>query len=631
MKEADARLSLFADYALNRARGCLLRGESEVHLRPQAYQLLHYLAERRGVLIHKDEIIEAIWHGRAVGDDSLVQCLRDVRHALGEDGARRIRTVRGRGYVFDVDPDPVASAPSPASDAPARSVATPRIPDSRPAADPHRWRRMATSMLLLAGLLAVGAAGYGVLHDPPTPAAGIEAIAVLPFLNETADDETEYLADGGTESLINSLAQLPYVSVKARSTVFKFKGKQMSPQEIATELSVQAVVDGRVVRRGDSLVASLALVDGRTGNQLWGQQYIYKLADLPAMQRQMALDLARTLQVRDGRADVTTLTPGYTSNGDAYLLYLRGRYHFLKSTEPEIRAAIDFYQRAADVDPGYALAYWGLADAHRALAIVGQVPSNEAFPKARAAAMRALELDPKLAEAHIALGWIGFSYDWDWATAERELQTAIALSPGNTDAHRAYAHLLSNQGRHQEALVEAARARELDPRSALTGALEGQFLFYAGQLDQAERRLRRTLAIEPDFWVAHQGIGRVYLLRDKYPEAIAAFRRARQLSGSATETMTQLAYAMAKQGDRAGAIALYDELERRAAERHVPAYSFAMIRNGLGEKDEALRWLERSVTGHEVQATFLKIDTRWDALRPDPRFVALLGRINLAN
>jgi tetratricopeptide (TPR) repeat protein len=348
------------------------------------------------------------------------------------------------------------------------------------------------------------------------------------------------------------------------------------------------------------------------------------------MERQVAADIMATLDALGARAETGALRPGYTTNGDAYLLYRRGRYHFFKDTEAEIRTALEFYQKAADVDPRYALAYWGLADANRALSIVGQVPSKIAFPAARRAALHALDLDPGLAEAHIALGWISFSYDWDWAAAEHELQTAIALSPGNTDAHRAYAHLLSNMARHGEALVEAARARELDPRNALTGALEGQFLFYAGRLDEAESRLRKTLEIEPNFWVAHVGLGRVFMLRGTYPEAIAAIRKARELSGSSTESMTQLGYALAASGDTDGARAIYKELEERAANRYVPAYSFAMISNGLGENEAALRWLAKSVAEHEVQATFVKVDTRWDRVRPDPRFVALLQLVNLA-
>jgi tetratricopeptide (TPR) repeat protein len=411
--------------------------------------------------------------------------------------------------------------------------------------------------------------------------------------------------------------------------VFGYKGTTLSPQQIAAELHVQALIYGRVARRAGQLTIYLSMVDGRTGNQLWGEQYSGAIDALPALERQIAEGVARGLQVdRSGRSAVP-LTPGYTPTNDAYLLYLRGQFHRFRSNDADLQTAIDFYTRAIEADPTYAPAHAGLAEAYRARSIVGPVSSMEAFPRARNAAMRALELDDRLIEAHIALGWIRFSFDWDWAGAERELQRAIELNPENADAHRAYAHLLSNQGRHGEALLEAARARELDPRSLISNALEGQFLFYAGKHEAAAARLRRTLGIEPRYWVAHQGLGRVHLLRDRLEDAVAALRMAVDLSGRATEPMMQLGYALARSGRRDEARTLLRELEARSSERYVPAYAFAMVHNGLGEADAALRRLEQSVDQREVQATFIKIDSRWDPLRADPRFVALLERMNL--
>jgi serine/threonine-protein kinase len=257
------------------------------------------------------------------------------------------------------------------------------------------------------------------------------------------------------------------------------------------------------------------------------------------------------------------------------------------------------------------------------------MPSTEGFPQARTAAMRALQLDDRLAEAYIALGFIRSSYDWEWAAAERDLQTAINISPRNADAHRAYAHLLSNQARHAEAIVEGERARELDPRSLLTNVLAAQFSFYAGRLDDAEEGYRKTLEIEPGYWPAHLGLGRVYTFRGMFPEAIGAFRKAISLSSGAVEPVTQLGYALARSGKRAEARALLRELASVSADEYVPAYSYAMILNGLEDKAAALRQLERSVNEREVQATFIKIDTRWDSVRPDPRFIALLKLMNL--
>lgn len=486
---AEGRQHLFVDYTLDRERGTLLHGADPIHLRPQSYELLTYLVDHRGVLVSKDRLIQHIWQGRAVGDDSLVQCLRDVRAALGEHGNSVIRTVRGRGYIFD-PPETAAPAPAPAgAAAPPGNAAG----GTRPSFVPARF-----GLLLLAGLLlALAVIGYRYVRDRGvTPEAGL-------------------------------------------------------------------------------------------------------------------------------------LSTGYSPDHDAQLLYLQARHHHRVSTEPEVRTAIGLYEKAIAADPNHAQAHAGLAEAWRALAIVGQVPSRDAFPQAKAAAARALQLDEHLVEAHVALGWIGFSYDWDWVGAERELKRAIELDPKSSDAHRAYAHLLSNQGRHEEAILEGGRARELEPRGLLVRALEAQFLFYAGRYDDAEARLREAFEMDPDFWPAHLGLGRVMWGRSRDPAAIETLRRARALSGNAPEPTTHLAYMLAASGAGDEARTLLRELEDRSDSGYVPAYSFAIIANGLGDRERALRELARSVDEREVQATFIKVDTRWNWLRADPRFDELMRRLGL--
>ena len=488
---ADEGVHLFADYTLDRGRGTLLRGGEPVHLRPQSYELLSFLADHRGRLISKDQLISHVWQGRAVGDDSLVQCLRDVRAALGEAGPSAVRNVRGRGYIFDPQKD-AANDPAPAAEA---IASEPETANTRPSFAPRRF-----GLLLLTGwLLAVAVVGYRYVRDRATT------------------------TDGSSQTLVS----------------------------------------------------------------------------------------------------------GYTPDHDAQLLYLRARHHHRLATEPEVRTAIGLYEQAIAADARHALAHAGLAEAWRTLAIVGQVPSKDAFPQAKAAAARALALDERLVEAHVALGWIAFSYDWNWVGAERELTRAIELEPTNADAHRAYAHLLSNMGRHEESIFEIAKARELDPRGLLVRTLEAQFLFYAGRDAEAEDRLHGALQMDPDFWVAHLGLGRIALQREQWPQAVAALRKARDLSSGVPEATTQLAYALARSGATDEALGLMHELEARSESRYVPAYSFAMIANGLGDRERALTELERSVDAREVQATFIKIDTRWNWLRSDPRFDALMRRTGL--
>jgi serine/threonine protein kinase/Flp pilus assembly protein TadD len=484
------------------------------------------------------------------------------------------------------------------------------------------------SIVIAVAALLIIAAGVGsYFYFMRARSGAINSIAVLPFINASGNSDIEYLSDGLTESLITSLSQLPKLSVKARSSVFRYKGKDAPPQQVGKELNVQAVLNGRVVQRGNDLTLHIELVDVNTETALWSGDYSRSMTNTVSLPGEIARDVSQKLRGRLSGAEEQKVTKDYTANAEAYQLYLKGRYHYFKSTKPEIQKGIALYQQAIDADSTYALAYAGMADAHRALPFAGYAPSKEAFPQAKAAAMRALEIDNNLAEAHIVLGWVRFCFDWDWIAAESELKKAVELSPNNPDSHRAYAHLLSSLGRHDEAIAEIKRARELDPLTLITNALEGQFLFYAGRDDEAISRLKKTLELDPNYWIAHNNLGRVYIRQGRYEEAVAELNKAKELSDGSAEPVTQLGYALAKSGKREQAKATLEELKSFAAEHYVPAYSFAMIYNGLGEKDEALKHLEKSVQEREVQITFIKIDTRWDELRGEPRFQDLLRRV----
>jgi len=481
-------------------------------------------------------------------------------------------------------------------------------------------------------LLMAGGFGYYFLSAKKmsSGAGGKKTLAVLPFINASQDANAEYLSDGITESVINNLSQLAGLKVMSRNSAFRFKDNQTDTKNIASQLGVETLVTGDIKQLGDKLVINVRLIDASDDSQIWGNQYVKTSADIITAQNEIAQAVAQNLRLKLTTPEQKQLGKNYTENVEAYQLYLRGRYHYFKLTEPEIRKSIDFYQQAIDVDPRYALAYAGLADAYRTLPLAGwNVASKEALPQAKAAARRALEIDADLAEAHIAMGWVGFSYDWDWTTAESELKQAIELAPNNSDAHRAYAHLLSNTGRHDEAVTEGRRARELDPLSLITNTLEAHFLFHAGRESEAVARYTKTLEIEPNFWIAHSGLGRVYISQGQYAEAIAELNKAREFSRGSTEPITQLGYALAKSGNREQAQAIIAELKSLAAENFVPAYSFAVIYNGLGEKDEALNYLEKSFQEREVQISFVKIDTRWDEFRTNPRFVEIIKRMNL--
>ena len=482
-------------------------------------------------------------------------------------------------------------------------------------------------LALLCGLLIVAAAAISLtmyLRGRNTTNT-IDSIAVLPFVNASENAELEYLSDGMTESLINSLNKLPNLSVKARNSVFRYKGKDVDAQQVASQLSVQAVLIGRVAQRGNDLTLSWSLVDGRNGNQLWGEQYNRKLSDLLALQSEIARDVSTKLRARLSGEDQRMLAKNYTANTEAYQLYLLGRHHALKRTLPETQKAISYFQKAIALDPSYALAYAGLADAYFS-ALAADLPPNEFLPQARAAAQKAIELDDTLAAGHAELGFIAF-WDWDWGTSENELKRALKLDPDSADAHLFYAHLLSNTGRHAEALTEAKHAKELDPLNIRINALEGQFLVCAGQIDEAVSRLQKTLELDQSFWFAHLWASNAYIEKGMFAEATAEARKAKELSSGSTLPDALLAYALAKLGQRSKAEQVLEELLKSSKERYIPPYHIALVYNGLGMRDETIAWLERGYNEREPKMVFLKVEPKWNNLRNDPRFIDLLRRV----
>jgi len=518
--------------------------------------------------------------------------------------------------------------------APAKTVRDPAMTDGQAGSSSAeyivgrlRQHKYATVAVLITLLVAVaGFLAYRSFVQRPQ----IESIAVMPFVNEGGNSETEYLSDGMTESLINGLSQLPNLSVKARSSVFRYKGKDADPQRVAAELSVQAVLTGRVVQRGNDLTLYLSLVEGRTGNQIWGVQYERKVGDLVALQKEIARDVSQKLRVRLSGAEERKLTKDYTANAEAYQLYLKGRFHYLRLTTPEVQQGISYIQEAIRLDPNYAPAYVGLSEANRSLALGGEGNPQEFLPKAKAAAQKAIDLDDQLAEAHTALGASIFWYDWNWIEAENQYKRALDLNPNSGDTHLFYAHLLSNTGRHDQALAEIKRSREIEPYSAFFGALEGQFLLHAGKPDEALARLRETYDLAPGFWFPHIFAADAYIEKGMFAEAIAEARRATQLSAGQTFSMALEGYALSKSGKSDEARAVVDRLLSLAKDRFVPPYHLAMVYNGLGDRDQAFAWLERGLQQRDAKMAFLKVDQKLNNLRSEARFVELMRRMGLS-
>jgi serine/threonine-protein kinase len=484
-------------------------------------------------------------------------------------------------------------------------------------------RTLVAASLLVAAFVAVSAFAYwSYIHRP----FAAKSIAVLPFRNESGNSDLEYLSDGMTDSLINSLSQLPQVTVKAHNSVFRYKNLEIDPQRVGSELSVEAILNGRVVQHGDNMTVYLWLVDARNGNQLWGEQYDRKISDLLALQREITRDVSEKLRVRLSGTDAQRISKDYTANAEAYQLYLRGQFHVFKLTLPDVQQGISYFEKAIELDPNYALAYVGLSGANRSLAIGNEMPSREYLEKSQAAALKALSLDEGLSEAHTAFGSTLFWLDRNWAAAENQLHRAIELNPNSANAHIFYAHLLSNTGRHREALAAINRARQLDPLSPFVGALEGQFLVHAGRSDEALMKLKDTFALAPDFWFPHLFAASAYIEKGMYSEAVREAQQATELSRFQTISAAYEGYALAKMGRRDEARAILEKLLKLNEQRFVPPYHVALVYNALGEQEEMFKWLQRSLEAGDAKLTFLKVDPKWNNLRDDPSFQELLRR-----
>ena len=457
----------------------------------------------------------------------------------------------------------------------------------------------------------------------------ITSIAVLPFVNASNNPDAEYLSDGISESLMNSLSQVPKLRVVPRSTVFRYKGRDIDPQTTGRELGVRAVLTGKLVQRGDTLSIQTELIDVEEGSQLWGAQYNRKLADLLAVQEEISREISEKLRIRLSGEERKQLTKRYTENTEAYQLYLKGRYYWNKRTAEGLKKGVEYFRQAIDMDPNYALAYAGLADTYNVLPIWTPIETKEAYPKAKSAALKALEIDDTLAEAHISLAYALYRYDWDWSAAEREFKRGIELKSNYATAHQWYSFYLSAMGRVEEAIVEIKRAQDLEPLSLFINSDVGWALYRARQYDQAIPQLRKTIEIDPTFGYSHYNLGLVYEKKGMYDAAIDEMRKAVELSEGPHLILAALGHSYAVSGRRAEALDVLDQLKERAKREHVSAYFIALIYTGLGHKDLAFVWFDKACQDREWFMPRLKDDLRLDNIRSDPRFANLMRCVGL--
>jgi TolB-like protein/Flp pilus assembly protein TadD/tRNA A-37 threonylcarbamoyl transferase component Bud32 len=481
------------------------------------------------------------------------------------------------------------------------------------------------TLLLGVGALLLMAAAFGAYLKLRPADAALDSVAVLPFATTSGSADAEYLTDGITESLINGLSQLSGLRVAARSVVFRFKAKDVDVAKAGHDLGVKAVVTGRVAVRGDRLVIQAELMNVADGTQLWGDQYNRPAADLLDVQDDIAKEILDKLRVRLTGAEKAKATKRYTDNAEAYQLYLQGRYHWNQGTIAGYKRAIEYYQQAIAKDAKYALAYAGLADSYLSLGSY----YVEAISDAKAAAEQAVSLDPTLAEAHVAAGHIKLWLDWDWPAAAREFTTGISLDANSALAHDQYAAYLATLGRSTEAIAEAKRAQALDPLSPIVNSHLGWLLLGAGQTDEATAQFRKTLEFDANSVSAHRGLGVAQSLAGGGADAVKELQHAYELSEQSPVVLGDLGAAYARQGRKADATRTLEELKARSAREYVPASAFATINAALGDKPNALQWLEKGFDEHDFSLAELRTAPSFSTLRGEARFDALVKKVGI--
>jgi len=500
-----------------------------------------------------------------------------------------------------------------------------------PASDDKQLRSGKLWIVLAACIGVIGLIVVGALYLRPSRASQIDSIAVLPFTNGGGDTNADYLSDGITESLIGNLAHVPLLKVRSRNSVFRYKGKDVDVQRVGSELGVSALVSGRVVPRGDIIEVSAELTDVRDNTEIWGQHYSGKSVDIISLQQQIAGDIAEKLRSKLSTSEKQQVTKQGTQNPDAYELYLKGRYYWNKQTVPDITSAISYFNQAIAKDPGYALAYSGLADAYSDLAPRGGNPT-ETYPKSNAAARKALELDPTLARPHANLGSNEMEHDWDFTGGEGEYKKSFEFDPNDALAHVWYAFDIGViGGREQEALAEANRAHQLDPLSPIVSWQVGDVHVILRHYDEALVVCKRLAIENPTYAPAHFCLARAYLGKRMYPQFIEEWKAYGQLSGDRNES--DFASAM-EQGFRLAGwkSALTKGIEIRQAQRKTGYYSplvIATLYADLGDKEQAFRWLNTAYQERDWLLVGLKTNFLLDPLRSDPRFAELVRKVGL--
>jgi DNA-binding winged helix-turn-helix (wHTH) protein/Tfp pilus assembly protein PilF len=563
----------FAEYRLDTGRLMLWRIGEQIPLTPKVFDTLLLLVKRRGEVLTKEELLQAIWPDTIVEENNLNQHISTLRRLLGESRGdnRFIATIPGRGYRF--------------------------IPE------------------------------VSTLFQRSPENAKQVRIGVLPFENLGAGDDREYLADGLTEETIAILGQIDpqHFSAIGRTSVRTYKGTTKSLSEIGRELDADYLVESSLRTEGDRLRVTSRLIRVSDQLQLWSSSYDSEPGSMLTLQRELSTAIAQQIRLTLSPERLNAIGRRQTQNAEAYDLYLHGRHFWQQLTPPTTKKAIEYFTQATNLDPGYALAWSGLSDAWSSGPVSADAPPQIVTPRAREAVSRALAAEPNLAEVQTSLGFFKFWLDWDWPVAEAAFRRAIELDPGYPLGHRMLGVVLSHSSQHEEAIASIRRARELDPLYVMHQSLSSQIAFAARDYDSAVRFARHAVVVDPDFYIARLHLAQAYVELGEYALALEHLNNAGR-HGVNTKIIALRGYIFARTGRSDEALGVLNTLETIAKERYVPPYCIAMMHLGLGQLEEAMQWLERSYEGRDVHVVFLPVDAKWDPLRNDPRFVALLER-----
>lgn len=619
MSQQTGHLYEFGPFSIDTVNRLLLRDGKPVPLKPKVVDTLLMLVESMGRVVQKDELIAKLWPDRFVEEANLTQNIYVLRKVLGsgEYSESYIETIPRRGYRFaaPVDVKPYEETSSQQSEAQDFEKAVPAVSLAAPRARIFRQRVVIASLLAI-GVLAL--IGYYVLSNRRAHLASngqIKSLAILPFRPLSPESSDDYMGQGMADALITKLSNSRQIAVRSTSAVLHYSARGEDPIVAGRQLGVDAVLEGKIQQSGDRLRVTVQLLRVADGASLWAEKFDEKLTDIFAVQDSISDQAARSLTLQLTGTERELMRKHYTENAEAYQAYLQGRYFWNKRNADGFKKAVDFFQRAIEIDPDYAPAYGGLADCYMRLNESGVPMAQESVPRARAAVLKALEIDDALAEAHATLAFIKFRHDWDFAAAEQEFKRSIQLDANYSEAHQWHAFYLLAVGRPGEAEAEMKRAQELDPLSVNLSGNAALFLFFKHDFDRSVQQCLKTLEMEPSYNLARVTLGLNYEQKGLNEAAIAEFKKAREVAPNDAGSIAALAHALAKSGRADEARALLRALEERSKESYVLPYNIAIIYAGLGEKTKALEWLNRALQDRSLRPVWLKTDPRLNDLR----------------